>query len=310
MMAARRRPRRPVATCSSSRTANRCAFFDAVVGGRSVGTPGTLKLLEVAHTNHGKLPWPRLFERSIELARDGFAVSPRLAGMLGGDRATRLRTYQPTRDYFFPAGEPLAAGQRRANPAFAATLEALAENGTAPFYRGAIAQNIVDTVRGAPGNPGRLSLDDLASYRVIVREPVCHPYRAYVVCGMGPPSSGALTVGQILGILEHFDIASLGPGSVEAWHLFAEASKLAYADRGLYMADSDFVRMPILGPAGPELSHRPVPSWSTPTRRWRRRRPPATRPGATPRASPPARPRAGRARATSPSSTATATPCP
>ena len=222
-------------------------FFDAVVGGRSVGTPGTLKLLEVAHTNHGKLPWPRLFERSIELARDGFAVSPRLAGMLGGDRATRLRTYQPTRDYFFPAGEPLAAGQRRANPAFAATLEALAENGTAPFYRGAIAQNIVDTVRGAPGNPGRLSLDDLASYRVIVREPVCHPYRAYVVCGMGPPSSGALTVGQILGILEHFDIASLGPGSVEAWHLFAEASKLAYADRGLYMADSDFVRMPILG---------------------------------------------------------------
>ena len=222
-------------------------FFEAVVGGRSVGTPGTLKLLEVVHTNHGKLPWPQLFERATQLARRGFDVSPRLAGMLAGARAERLQTYGPARDYFFPGGAALQVGRRRTNVAFAETLQAIAENGTAPFYRGAIANDIVATVRDAPDNPGLLTMEDLASYRVIVREPVCHPYRAVTVCGMGPPSSGALTIGQILGILEHFDLASMGPGSVDAWHLFAEASKLAYADRALYMADSDFVRMPILG---------------------------------------------------------------
>ncbi len=219
-------------------------FWDAVVGGRSVGTPGTVQLMEVAHTNHGRLPWAQLFARAIELAQDGFEVSPRLAGLLDGDRGERLKTYAAARDYFFPGGAPLRAGQTLRNQAFAETLQAIAADGADAFYSGPIAGDIVDTVTNAAGNPGLLSLEDLATYEVVIRNPVCHFYRVYEVCGMGPPSSGALTVGQILGVLEHFDLASMGPDNVDAWHLFAEASKLAYADRGLYMADSDFVRVP------------------------------------------------------------------
>ncbi len=222
-------------------------FWDAVVGGRSVGTPGTVKLMEVAHTNHGRLPWADLFARAIALSRDGFEVSPRLAGLLEGDRGERLKTFDAARDYFFPNGEALAVGQTLKNPAFADTLEAIATQGADAFYSGEIAADIVAAVSTAAGNPGLLSVDDLAGYRVIVRDPVCQFYRSYDVCGMGPPSSGALTVGQILGILEHFDLPSMGPDNVDAWHLFAEAAKLAYADRGLYMADSDFVRVPTRG---------------------------------------------------------------
>ncbi|MFQ5973757.1 MAG: gamma-glutamyltransferase [Alphaproteobacteria bacterium] len=222
-------------------------FWEAVVGGRSVGVPGTVRLMEVTHTNHGKLPWARLFERAIELSQGGFEVSPRLAGFLQGDRAERLKTYTTARSYFFPGGRPLKAGQTRTNPLLAQSLRAIAERGADAFYTGPIARDIVRTVRHAAGNPGLLSLEDLAGYRVIVRKPVCHGYRAHTVCGMGPPSSGGLTVGQILGLLEHFDLPSMGPDDVDAWHLFAEASKLAYADRGLYMADSDFVRVPVKG---------------------------------------------------------------
>ncbi len=133
------------------------------------------------------------------------------------------------------------------NPAYAATLRALAQDGADAFYRGSIADAVVDAVANAPRNPGRLARQDLSFYRVIERKPVCTAYRGHQVCGMGPPSSGALTVGQILGLLEHFDLGSLGPTSADAWHLFAEAGKLAYADRGLYMADADFVRMPTAG---------------------------------------------------------------
>lgn len=222
-------------------------FRDAVVGGRSVGTPGTLKLMESVHGLYGGLAWSDLFQPAIDLADNGFEVSPRLAGLLQEESAERLRTFQPTRDYFFPGGTPLAAGDTLRNPDFAETLRQLAAEGSAPFYAGEIARDIVDTVTGAEGNPGLLALGDLAAYRVIPRDPVCVDYRAYDVCGMGPPSSGALTIGQILGLLEHFDMASLGPESAEAWHLFSEASKLAYADRALYMADSDFVSMPTAG---------------------------------------------------------------
>ena len=133
------------------------------------------------------------------------------------------------------------------NQMFAETLEAIATGGAKAFYGGLIAEDIVYTVNNAAGNPGLLSLADLAGYRAIARDPVCHRYRAAQVCGMGPPSSGALTVGQILGILEHFDLPSKGPENVDSWHLFAEASKLAYADRSLYMADADFVRVPERG---------------------------------------------------------------
>ena len=222
-------------------------FWELVVGGRSVGTPGTLKLMEAAHRDHGALPWKGLFQAAIDLSEDGFEVSPRLAGLLQGSTADRLRTYGPARDYFFPGGQPLQAGDTLRNPAFAETLRLIAEYGSEVFYTGEIARDIVATVRNAEGNPGLLSQADMESYDVVRRDPVCAPYRGHEVCGMGPPSSGALTVSQILGILEHFDLASMGPDSAEAWHLFAEASKLAYADRALYMADSDFVRVPVAG---------------------------------------------------------------
>ena len=226
-------------------------FWDAVVGGRSVGTPGTLRLMESAHQDHGALPWKGLFQAAIDLSEEGFEVSPRLAGLLQGSRAERLMTFATARDYFFPGGEALKAGDTLQNPEFAETLRMIAETGSEAFYTGEIARDIVATVRNAEGNPGLLSQGDMESYDVARREPVCVVYRGNEVCGMGPPSSGALTVGQILGVLEHFDLPSMGPDSVEAWHLFAEASKLAYADRALYMADSDFVRVPTAGLVDP-----------------------------------------------------------
>jgi len=222
-------------------------FFDAVVGGRSVGAPGTVALLAAVHEAHGRLPWPRLFEPAIALAENGFTVTPRLEGSLQGSRGERLRTYAPAAAYFFPGGEPLKAGEIVTNKPFAETLRAIVEQGPSAFYTGVIARDIVATVQGTTGNPGLLTEADLAAYRVIKRAPVCHPYRGHRVCGMGPPSSGALTVGQILGILEHFDLPGLGPDNSDSWHLLAEASKLAFADRARYMADADFVPVPIKG---------------------------------------------------------------
>jgi len=226
-------------------------FWDAVVGGRSVGTPGTLRLMEAAHQDHGALPWKGLFQTAIDLSEEGFEVSPRLAGLLEGSRADRLRTFATAQAYFFPGGDALQAGDTLRNPEFAETLRLIADNGSEVFYSGEIARDIVATVRNAEGNPGLLSQADMEAYDIVRREPVCVTYRSNDVCGMGPPSSGALTVGQILGILEHFDLPSMGPDSAEAWHLFAEASKLAYADRALYMADSDFVRVPTAGLVDP-----------------------------------------------------------
>jgi len=222
-------------------------FFDAVVGGRSVGTPGTVALLTAVHEAHGRLPWPRLFEPAIALAEKGFTVNARLAGLLQGERGGRLRTYAPAAAYFFPGGEPLKAGDVVTNKPFAETLRAIAGQGPSVFYTGAIARDIAAAVQGAAGNPGLLTEADLAAYRVIERAPVCYPYRGHRVCGMGPPSSGALTVGQILGILEHFDLPGLGPANSDSWHLIAEASKLAFADRARYMADADFAPVPIKG---------------------------------------------------------------
>lgn len=225
-------------------------FFEAVVGGRSVGTPGTLALLAEIHSEHGRLPWNRLFEPAINLAENGFAITRRLEQTLlseGGQRAERLRTYAPAAAYFFPDGFALNAGSTITNKPFAETLRAIAEHGPEAFYTGDIARDIVATVQGATGNPGVLEEADLQSYRVVKRDPVCHIYRGHKICGMGPPSSGALTVGQILGILEHFDLPSLGPDSADSWHLMAEASKLAFADRATYMADADFVPVPVQG---------------------------------------------------------------
>ena len=222
-------------------------FIRAVVGGRAVGVPGVMALMARAHADHGKLPWADLFSPAIRLAREGFVVGRRLAGLLAGPRGQFLRSSPEAEAYFFPGGEPLEEGERKTNPAFADTLERIAEQGATAFYEGDIARDIVQAVQTAPGNPGLLSRADLAAYHAIRRDPVCHRYRQWRICGMGPPSSGGLTVGGILGMIEHHDLAALGPENPRSWHVFLEASKLAFADRNLYMADSDFVGVPTDG---------------------------------------------------------------
>ena len=222
-------------------------FFDAVLGGRSVGTPGTVAMLARVHKEHGEIPWSELFEPAIKLAQEGFTVGHRLASMLAGKHADRLKTFTETREYYFPNGSPLTAGDIRTNYAFAETLIEIAQHGPGAFYRGAIAKDVVETIQHAPDKSGVLAQSDLAEYQAIRRPPICHSYRNYRICGMGPPSSGALTVGQILGILEYYDLKSMGAGNPISWHLIAEASKLAFADRNRYMADSDFVEVPTQG---------------------------------------------------------------
>jgi gamma-glutamyltranspeptidase/glutathione hydrolase len=222
-------------------------FFDAVVGGRSVGVPGTPRLLAEMHERWGKQPWKQLFHPAIEKAREGFTVSPRLAGLIAND-GERLKSDPVAAAYFFDgAGEPLQEGATLRNLAYAGTLSALAENGMDAFYSGTLADAIVEKVRGAADNPGVLAHEDLARYRIVERQPVCVDYRQYQVCGMGPPSSGGLTVGQILGLLQAFDLGSLSPDDAHTWRLIGDASRLAFADRGRYMADSDFVPMPVKG---------------------------------------------------------------
>lgn len=220
-------------------------FYDAVVGGLSVGTPGTPALMEDVHVRWGKLPWAELLAPAIERAEAGFAVSPRLAGLIQAD-ADRLGRFATTSEYFMPGGTPLAAGDLLQNPAYGATLRAMAAGGSRAFYTGDIAADIVATVQGAEGNPGVLSQLDLSLYGVKERAPVCVSYRDHDVCGMGPPSSGALTVGQILGMLGHYDL-SAGPSDVNVRRLMGDATRLAFADRGRYMADSDFVPVPVQG---------------------------------------------------------------
>jgi len=221
-------------------------FFEAVVGGRSVGVPGTPALMAEAHGRWGRADWAGLFDDAIRLAEEGFSVSPRLAGLVARD-SDRLSRFDTTRAYFFPGGTPLREGGTLRNPAYADTLRILATEGPEPFYTGAIAEDIAAAVQGAKGNPGQLSATDLAIYQVRERDAACVPYRGYDVCGMGPPSSGGVTVGQILGLLVPFDLAALGPDNPEAWRLIGDASRLAFADRGRYLADSDFVPVPVRG---------------------------------------------------------------
>jgi gamma-glutamyltranspeptidase/glutathione hydrolase len=218
-------------------------FFDAVVSGRSVGVPGVLRMLALAHHRYGKLAWARLFAPSIKLAEEGFDVPPRLQALLAGDPF--LRREEATRRYFYEAdGTPKA---RLANPEFAAVLRAIAEKGADAFYAGDIARAIVTAVNGAPRHPGDLTPDDLARYEAKERSPVCGAYRRYRLCGMGPPSSGTLTLLQIVGMLQDFHLERTTPQAPAALHLFAEASRLAFADRDRYMADSDFVPVPVRG---------------------------------------------------------------
>lgn len=220
-------------------------FVEAVVGGRSVGVPGTVRLLEEAHRRWGKLPWANVIAPAIKLAEDGFAVSPRLNGLLTLEK--NLARDARAAAYFYEAdGKPKVVGTVLKNPAFAATLRAIADGGADAFYEGAIAQDIVATVTGHKDNPGDMTLADLSAYKVEERTPLCGRYRVYTLCGMGPPSSGAVAVQQILGVLEGKDMARIGPGA-EAAHWFSEAGRLAFADRALYLADPAFVSVPASG---------------------------------------------------------------
>lgn len=225
-------------------------FFNAVVGGRSVGTPGTVRLLHETHNRFGKAEWASLFDPAIKLASEGFEVSPRLATMVATE-GDKLKAYDGTTKYFFDeAGAPLQAGTVLKNQPYADTLKSIASDGPDAFYKGPIAEAMVKTVREATGNPGVLSLEDLATYRIKERQPVCATYRALDVCGMGPPSSGGVAIGQMLGILENFDVRALGPTNPESWRLIGDAQRLAFADRERYLGDTDFVPSPIKGLLG------------------------------------------------------------
>ncbi len=221
------------------------SYFDAVVGGRSVGVPGTLRVLELAHRQHGKLPWGSLFDDAIRLAEEGFPVPPRLARALTREKHL---TQGAARAYFYkPDGKPWKQGELLRNPALADTLRLVAKQGAEAFYTGAIAEDIVATVANAPRNPGDLTLADLAGYQAKERPAVCGSYRARTICGMGPPSSGGITVLMVLGMLERFDLPNEKRLSSNAAHWMLEAQRLAYADRNLYIADSDFVDVPVDG---------------------------------------------------------------
>lgn len=220
-------------------------FVDAVVGGRSVGVPGTLKLLEEAHRRWGRLTWAQVIAPAIRLAEEGFPISPRLNGLLSGER--NLAQDARAAAYFYGSdGKPKTVGTILRNPAFAATLRSIAGNGAQALYTGPLAQDIVATVTDHAANPGDMTLADLTAYRIEERDPVCGAYRVWRICGMGPPSSGAVAVQQILGILETRDLARMGPGA-EAAHWFAEAGRLAFADRNLYLADPAFIGIPLGG---------------------------------------------------------------
>ena len=220
-------------------------FREAVVGGRSVGVPGTLKLLEEAHRRWGKLPWADVVAPAVKLAEEGFAISPRLNGLLADEKDLPKNALAAA--YFYePDGKPKTVGTILKNPAFAATLRAVAAQGSEAFYKGQIAEDIVATVTGHPTNPGDITLADLAGYKVEERDPVCGAYRIWRLCGMGPPSSGAVALQQMLGILEGQDLRRIGQGA-DAAHWFTEAGRLAFADRALYLADPAFISVPVRG---------------------------------------------------------------
>ena len=221
-------------------------FYDAVVGGLSVGVPGDLRMLELAHREHGKLPWAQLFVPAIKLAESGFAISPRLNAEVSEDKY--LGKMEAAGRYFYDAaGKPLPAGTIVKNPALAETLRAIAAGGADAFYHGKIAQDVIAAVNTAKPRSGRMTLADLAAYHAVERPAPCSDYRDVKVCGVAPPSSGGVTVLQILGLLQRFDLASEPPLSTEAAHQFAEASRLAFADRDRYLADPDFVSIPVDG---------------------------------------------------------------
>lgn len=222
------------------------SFLDAMEGGRAVGVPGLLRMLEAAHREGGRLPWAALIEPTIRLAEAGFEVSPRLSAAIGATLAG-LRRDTEARAYFLDAGgNPHPPGYRLRNPALAATLRAVATEGADALNRGPVAADIAVAVQGSR-NAGGMTEADLAAYQPRRRALVCQPYRGHRVCGFGPPTSGGVAVGQILGLLGHFDLRGLDPRGADAAHLLGEAGRLAFADRNLYLADDAFTRVPVRG---------------------------------------------------------------
>ncbi len=236
----------------------------ARTSGRSIGTPGVVRMMELAHKDHGALPWSGLFTAGIRHAADGFKISGRLADAIAGNRASLLRDPEATA-YFYEANlSPKLLGTTLKNPAYAETLRSIASGGANAFYTGPIAQNIVNKIKVTSGGatttvaitPGLTEMSDLANYQAKKRVPVCTTYRGFEVCGMPPPSSGGIAVAQTLGILENFNMSANGPTlrddnggkpSIQGVHLVSEAQRLAYADRNQYVADVDFVPLPGAG---------------------------------------------------------------
>ncbi len=227
-------------------------FRDAVLGGRSVGVPGLLRLMELAHKKQGKLPWATLFQPAIRMARDGFPISDRLHGALTIFHDGAIFDPASRALYFDTDGKPLAAGTVIRNPALAKLLRHLAKEGASAYYTGPHARAIVTAVNGASQNPAPMTMADLAQYKAKIRTPICGTYRQYRICSMAPPASGAITLLQILGQLERFDLAKAGPQSADNWHLFAESTRLAFADRGQFMGDPDYTHVPIAGLIAPD----------------------------------------------------------
>jgi gamma-glutamyltranspeptidase/glutathione hydrolase len=228
---------------------------DARASGRSIGVPGVVRMLEMAHREHGRDQWRDLFDPAIAIADQGLEISPRMAGQIA-ESAPDLAVDEASKAYFLnPDGSPKPAGTKLTNPAMAKTLGAIAAGGADAFYTGAIAQGVVDATATATGGrtPGQMTLDDLAAYQAKKRTPLCTPYRDHEICGMPNPSSGGTAVAATLGILSNFDLSQYGPTNLddnggkptaEAVHLISEAERLAYADRDKYVADSDFVPLP------------------------------------------------------------------
>ncbi len=222
-------------------------FSESVMSGLSVGVPGNIALAARAHAEHGRLEWAELFQPAIALAREGFRINPRLNGSLASrsDRAGWSESGKAL--YFDPDGNPRETGALVVNEQLAQILEVVAAAGPTAFYHGVNAEQIAGTVAAATPREGAMTVADIHGYEAKLRDPVCGTYREHRICGMGPPTSGGTAVLQILGQLERFDLAALGAENLVAWHLFLESQRLAYADRELYLADADFVPVPVAG---------------------------------------------------------------
>lgn len=230
-------------------------FRVAVIGGRSVGIPGNIAIAANAHAAHGRLPWAQLFQPAIHLAREGFVLSPRGYTSLARSADTGAHDPQARAIFYGVDGKPLPQGTTIRNPALASTLEMLAAKGPAGFYKGELAREIAVKVAAETPSDGKMTVADIAGFTAKERPGVCAKYRIYKICSMGPPSSGATTVLATLVQLEDFDLAALGPDSPVAWHLIAESQRLAYADRELFLADPDFVPVPVKELLDPAYLH-------------------------------------------------------